>query len=89
MSTKDGIKPTCRVCGEKVWRVSSGLVCDECDAKIVPEKLYAAQWSYPLICPASRPSRAAKFSGRQPETLFEQNERLAQHGERQRPLFTA
>lgn len=90
MVTTNATKPKCKHCGAKVWRVNSGLVCDECASKIVPEALYAAQSFFPVDWAELETIKSRgrfKYNGRQPETLFEQNSRLAKHHERQRPLF--
>lgn len=82
--------PKCRKCGARVWRVSSGLICDECQSKIVPVAHVVAQSLLPLDWSDVGEIKGrgrVRFNGRQPETLAEQNARLAEHGERQRPLF--
>lgn len=83
-------KPVCRHCGAKVWRVSSGLVCDECQSKILPVAHALAQSFLPLDFSDVGEIKGrgrVRFSGRQPETLEEQNARLAEHGERQLSLI--
>lgn len=84
------IVPKCRECGAKVWRVSSGLVCDECRAKIVPVAHVDAQSLLPLDWSEVETIKGrgrVKFNGRQPESLEQQNARLAEHGEFQNSLF--
>jgi hypothetical protein len=70
--------------------VSAGLVCDECDAKIKPvshvqaETFLPLDWSGVEKIPQRFRLHQSRFQG---ETLEEQNRRLANYGERQRPLF--
>lgn len=74
----------------QVWRVSAGLVCDQCDSKIKPiahvvaESYLPLDWSEVERIPQRFRLHQSRF---QSETLAEQNERLARYGERQRPLF--
>lgn len=85
-----GIAPKCKHCGAKVWKVSSGLVCDECAAKIVPVPLYEAQMLLPIDwsdVETIRGNGSYRKTSLCNENLFEQNERLAEHGLRQRALF--
>ena len=84
------ITPTCQHCGAKVWRVSSGLACDECRSKIRPVAHVIAQTLLPLDWSEVGTIKGrgrVRFSGYQPETIEQQNERLALHGERQLSLF--
>ena len=82
------VTPKCRHCGAKVWQVSAGLVCDDCASKIVPNRLYEQQMVLPIDWGTVEKigQRRLRLAGGQPETLDEQNERLAEHGERQREL---
>ena len=89
-SRKGGMKVVCRECGANVYHVSSGLICDECQAKIRPVAHVFAQSYLPLdwsdVGKITQRSRLS-VSGYQLESLQEQNDRLAEHGERQNPLF--
>jgi hypothetical protein len=84
------VTPRCKHCGAKVWKVSSGLVCDACAAKIVPVKLYESQQFLPIdwsdVETIKGNGSYRKVSACQ-ESLFEQNTRLSEFGLRQRTLF--
>lgn len=85
------VQPNCPECGGSVVRTGSGVVCEECNAKLRLESHVREQSLLPLDwsdVPVVKSRARVKFNGRQPETLAEQNTRLARHGERQRPLFS-
>lgn len=85
-----GIAPRCRHCGAKVWKVSSGLVCDECLSKIVPVPIYESQMVLPIDWSGVQTIKgngSYRKTSQCQESLSDQNKRLGQLGLRQRTLF--
>lgn len=88
MKRSEKVQPKCRSCGAKVWLGTAGLLCDQCTARIIPRPVYVDTCLMPVDwTDVKRINPYARAPFAQPESLTEQNERLAQYGERQRPLF--